>query len=118
LNEHERKKTDPNKFFDMIGDHEANQFRINDKVLDAQQTKIFISINRLLTSSNCSIIYLICFICCGMMSIFSLLDIFMRLFTLYQVWVFIIEIVFMFIIVIDNIFKFLVMVKNNLKILN
>lgn len=110
MNEYEAKKTDPNKFNEINLDNEANQYRLNDKVLDAQQTKFFVSINRLVTSSKCNIIYLLCFICCLFISVLSLIDIFVKLFLMYQVWILVLGIVFLAIFLIDAVFKFMVMV--------
>jgi len=88
-----------------------NPLRINDKVLDAQQTKFFISINRLLTSSICSWIYLICFIFCALLSFVSFADIILSLLKPWNITFFLmIQILFIVVTLIDSIFKFQVMV--------
>jgi hypothetical protein len=94
----------------MNGDNE-NNFKLNDKVMDAQQKKFFISINRLLTSAVSSWIYLIFFICCTVISIISLIDIFVKLYLANNISLFIIQILFIVVTLIDSIFKLLVMVK-------
>jgi hypothetical protein len=104
VNQYDYKKTE------MNGINE-NSLRINDKVLEARQTEFFISINRLLTSSICSWIYLLCFISCALLSFLSLVDIIFSLFQTWNITIFLIQILFMVVTLIDSTFKFMVMVK-------
>lgn len=82
-----------------------------DKVMEANQNKFFVYLNRLFFAKQCSIYYTLFIIICGLITILSFIDIFLNFGLSGYALLFSIQVVIIFLIISDIFLRFYVMVK-------
>jgi hypothetical protein len=92
-------------------EHHKEEFKYNERVLEATQNLLMVNISRLIFSKNCATFYISLIILCSILSLLSIIDIFLQFNLMNQIWLFIIEIIIFACVLLDTMSRIYAMVK-------